>query len=378
MKKLILLLIICVNTGINLFANDGGYYVSGNQIIPMVETDISVKKEVLTIKRSSKNSNQAEVTVYYEFFNPGDAKTMTVGFEANSPSGDAQIEPENGEQPYIHRFTVEMNEQYLPYKVAIVNDSLYYNNGEFKTLSQNQIKEDVEENGESASFRYVYHFDANFKKGLNTIKHTYTCDFSTYVMANYEFSYILTAATRWGNKQIDDFTLIINMGDDQLLNIPPNFFDIASDWNIVGVGKGIDIQNPYYFEADDYDIAKTLAQFYLQKGYLVYQKRNFRPEGELYFSSPRSFFEFNEFDYKKNKTVPRDIVNGDYVVSAQNDISKKILRNIPFAERGYVFTNTELQNYFNNQVWYLPNSEYKADLSKLTLEEQAWVKRWSE
>ena len=30
-------------------ANDGVYYVSGNQIVPLRETDVAVTKEVLTI-----------------------------------------------------------------------------------------------------------------------------------------------------------------------------------------------------------------------------------------------------------------------------------------------------------------------------------------
>ena len=30
-------------------ANDGVYYVSGNQLVPLVETDIAITKEVLTI-----------------------------------------------------------------------------------------------------------------------------------------------------------------------------------------------------------------------------------------------------------------------------------------------------------------------------------------
>lgn len=34
------------------FANDGAYYVSGNHLIPMYESDIVVKKEILTIKRA--------------------------------------------------------------------------------------------------------------------------------------------------------------------------------------------------------------------------------------------------------------------------------------------------------------------------------------
>ena len=105
-------------------ANDGSFRVSGNQLIPMYETDISVKKEILTIRRI--NSRQAEVNVYYEFDNPKENKELEVGFEAFSPLGDVDPTPVDGRHPYITHFSVSMNGESVPYKVSIVNDSLYY------------------------------------------------------------------------------------------------------------------------------------------------------------------------------------------------------------------------------------------------------------
>jgi hypothetical protein len=99
-------------------ANDGSFRVEGNQLIPMFETDISVKKEILSILKI--NSSQAEITVYYEFFNPKESKNVEVGFEAVSPSGDVDNQPVNGKHPYIHQFTVIFNGEALAYKVAIV------------------------------------------------------------------------------------------------------------------------------------------------------------------------------------------------------------------------------------------------------------------
>ena len=66
-------------------ANDGSYYASGNQIIPLQETDISAKKEVLTIKRIE--GDKVRVTVDYVFHNPTEEKTILMGFEAGSPRG---------------------------------------------------------------------------------------------------------------------------------------------------------------------------------------------------------------------------------------------------------------------------------------------------
>ena len=50
-------------------ANDGVYYTRGSQLVPLTETDISVRKEVLTI--SIMDNGFARVDVYYEFWNPG-------------------------------------------------------------------------------------------------------------------------------------------------------------------------------------------------------------------------------------------------------------------------------------------------------------------
>ncbi|MBQ4223279.1 MAG: hypothetical protein II674_05545 [Prevotella sp.] len=58
---------------VTMQANDGVYYVNGNQLVPVRETDIAVVKEVLTI--SLCDDGYASVDVQYEFMNRGKAKT---------------------------------------------------------------------------------------------------------------------------------------------------------------------------------------------------------------------------------------------------------------------------------------------------------------
>lgn len=48
-----------------LQANDGSFYARGEHLIPMQETEISLKKEILDIK---KVGNVIYVSVYYVFF----------------------------------------------------------------------------------------------------------------------------------------------------------------------------------------------------------------------------------------------------------------------------------------------------------------------
>src|SRR5438105_2602650 len=125
------------------YPNDGAFRAAGNQLIPMYETDVSVKKEILTIKRI--NSRQAEITVYYEFFNPKESKELEVGFEAVSPYGDVNRAPVDGKHPYITHFTVNMNGNPVPFKVSIVSDSLYYNNGKYKSKTVTQALKESED-----------------------------------------------------------------------------------------------------------------------------------------------------------------------------------------------------------------------------------------
>ena len=136
MKYTILFLAIAIS--LNARANDGSFFAKGNQLIPITETSISVKKEMLTLK---KIRNQfIEVTVYYEFFNPGEEKNLTVGFEAFSPGGDVNGTPKNGQHPYMRDFTVELNNKILTYNIAYVYDSTYVKNGIIKGKSLTELK----------------------------------------------------------------------------------------------------------------------------------------------------------------------------------------------------------------------------------------------
>jgi hypothetical protein len=354
------------------YANDGAFRVNGNQLIPMYETDISVKKEVLSIRRI--NSKQAEVDVYYEFFNPAKTKELEVGFEAFSPSGDVDARPVHGGQPYITRFTVSMNGEAVPWKVAIVRDSLYYVQGKFKTIPAAEAMKEGEDN-DFAGFFYVYHFRVPFKPGINIIRHTYTVDLSSSVAENYSFEYILTAANRWANRQIDDFTLKIDMGDFQDLSMEKTFFKSPSGWSITGTGKQVERKTKY----PDYE--KDMLEFFVQQGSILFQQKNFHPSGELQMHAFNSSdFSGNAskghdgFDWKTDR-LPFSIDDQDLISSPSNEPSKKVLKNLPFARRGYVFISPELKTYYLQQLWYLPDPNYIPDVKQLTQSEQDWLRK---
>lgn len=353
------------------YANDGAYYASGNQLIPIMETDISVQKEILHIRKV--NNERIEVSVYYEFYNPGKAKELTVGFEAFSPSGDVDGTPVKGQHPYMSNFKVIMNNTPLKFTTALVADTLYNQQGKIKTIDWKTFEGN--KGGNYVDFFYVYHFKAHFKKGLNIIKHTYQYDASGSVDFDYDFDYILTAANRWANKQIDDFTLILDMGNFESFNIAKAFFDHAADWKIKGVGKATEEQGrTRNYEQGD------VARFHLREGNIVFHRQNFHPRGELFVYSWRFLPGSDHFDYH-NISLPYSIYQQGVIPepSAGSAINRKILRNLPFARRGYVFKDKELQDYFTIMTdWYMPDPDYKADIGKLEQAEQKWLDKWKE
>lgn len=275
MKKLYLILLLLSLMALNSIANDGSFQASGGQLVPVKETDISVKKEILRLRR---NGRRMMVDVYYEFYNPtSDYKKLIVGFETPPPSGDFYV-PEGRdiykEQPSIYNFSVRVNGQKLMYEVA-----LYPYNSTY-ALSPEQIlqmkrRDERGEGSDEIEFEYVYYFNAVFKPGMNIVRHTYQYDVSGSVDTEFEFPYDLTPACRWANGQIDDFTLIIDMGAPESFLISQRFFNSSDTWTIHGEGNQF------------YDAQYKAKGFNVRSGYVEFKKKNFKPAGELFIFKKR-------------------------------------------------------------------------------------------
>ena len=335
------------------YTNDGAFYMAGNQLVPINETDISVKKEILYIK---KTQEFAEVSVYYEFFNPKDEKEIIVGFEAGIPLGDAGFSPVNGHHPYMFDFTVSLNGNFLPYQIAFVKNSTYTKNHKIQNIDPKSLDNDVI--GDELDFQYVYHFKAKFKKGKNIVKHTYRYKLSRGVCYYYDFNYVLTAANRWANKQIDDFTLILDMGDFQTASIRKTFFKNTNEWTFNGIGKIT--ENPDY------------TNFYIQQGILVFEKKNFVPKGELSVEEESSYCREAGSNQKLIFSLGKNRELG--FPTEKTPEEKRIIRNLPFARRGYIFKDKTLQDVFKTEDWYQPNPSYVPEVEALTEEEKQLIK----
>ena len=347
-----------------LYANDGAFFGSGNHLVPIRETDISVQKEILYLKKIQ--NKYIEVSVYYEFFNPKEDKEITVGFEAESPSGDVDGAPKNGHHPYMFDFTVNLNNAFLPYQIAYVTDSLYAQGGKIKSIDLNTFNGNKD--GNYIDFRYVYHFKAKFKKGVNILKHTYKYNISGGIAYNYHFDYILTAANRWANKRIDDFTLIIDMGDFQTASIEHTFFKSGKEWLLSGVGKIT--ETAHKGPGDGTGLNAT--NFYVQQGLLFFQKKNFTPKGELHIYD-WALWVHQSAGFPIDYPFTIDLPNLKYETEPKTEEEKRLLRNLPFARRGYIFKDKTLQAFYNKQDWYQPNPSYIPEVEYLTPKEKELI-----
>ncbi len=357
-------------------ANDSSYYASGNQIIPLQETDISVKKEVLTIKRI--NDDDVRVTVDYTFHNPGKEKTILMGFEAGSPSGDANTNPLDGKHPYIKNFSIEINKVKIPHKVSFFlqdnqkldnNQSLYTVEDLKKDMPPRakEIQETPYDINVVNEFFYVYHFPATFPMGDTSVIHTYDYAISSSVFISTSIDYLLTPALRWANKQIDDFTLIIDLGALQQYHISPDFFETTDSWTTQGRVK-IGMEEVMHEQTTETSRAMTVWQ---HQGSVTFHAKNFKPKGEL---SLFANYTLNREEILDSKTIKISLQDLPMIgeMNLKDEFTRKVLENIPYARRGYVFKNAELKAFFEGQPWYMPDPDYKE--VALTEEEKTWLK----
>jgi hypothetical protein len=183
---------------------------------------------------------------------------------------------------------------------------------------------------------------------------------------------------RWGNHQIDDFTLIIDMGEFQDFYINNAPFGKSPAWMLTGIGKTVkDVYDPWGWNDPETENSKPVyTRFFLTNGQVIYRQMNYKTKNELSIFSVRAFIS-DPFDYKE--TALPFYIDDIYMsyLKAANDMSKKVLRNLPFARRGYIFSTPEIQAYYLKQAWYIPNPNYKSSFESLTPEEQKWVNNWS-
>ena len=348
------------------FANDGVFYVKGNTLIPLQETQVELRKEIL--KFYVKDFEWMEVDVDFTFYNPGDAKTVTVGFVTPPASGDVD---ETGDiHPQIENFTVNVNGKNLKYEMKRMKDTSFQGGNE-------------EING----YDFVYYFPVTFKPGTNKSRHTYRYRGGGSVETQRDFDYQITTGKRWANKQIDDFELQFHP-DRGIFFIPLSFQENGelADWEIVGKGTLSEPLAMFYMEEKP---TSRLVQ--IRDGYLSLKEKNFKPDRDIQFGEANWNMGWHEKLCKDKNDCPKTEEIGmnlflyfttsppEYL-DEQNmaELSKrdlKIVRNFPYAIRGYDFKTNMLKDFYSKFFWYQPDPSLKLSDIKLSEKEEAFIKK---
>lgn len=366
-----LLAVFCVVSTLSAAANDGTYYTKGNQLVPLQETDISVRREMLTI--SLMDNGTARVDVQYEFWNPGSAKRITMGFEADPPYNyDYKFYPD-GRHPSISAFTVEMNGHALPYRTAAcvadtlpltridtarhyyvwANNWLYEDDGRDEPLDYNA----------GIRFAYVYYFDADFLPGLNRVRHTYVYRMSTNVGSPFIVDYKLTPAARWAGGKIGDFTLTIRAD-----STAKHFYVYDSAF----VGTPFAVSEGMGKTRRSTHFGDPCTEVSLRNGAITLHTTDFSPQAELCIRAVGVDGCYVGQQCITGGTYDRTVridwgpYDGMQWVPADAAFRQRVMRNLPYANRGHVFRDKRLRQYFEGLWWYMPAPDYKDDSSDFT------------
>lgn len=346
-------------------ANDGVFYASGNTLVPLQETAVELRKEVL--KFFVRDHEFMNVEIDFDFYNPGAAKTVTVGFV--TPPAEGDVTEEAARHPFITDFTVKVNGRTVPFKVAKMIDTFFR-------------RGDEQMDGED----FVYYFPVTFKKGLNKIRHTYRFRGGSGVELQRDFSYQITTGRRWANRQIDDFKLQIHL-DNGIFAVPASFQTdgTLADWRIVG--DGVIEETPRRWFSEE---GPQVRMVHLNSGYLALKAKNFRPDSDIFFGEynwaagwTSIWCDFAQECVEReslekivrffNLNPSADYEDGDFANLSAKQL--KYLRNYFYAVRGLPFQDADLRKFYAQFFWYKPNRAVKIETLRLSKAESDFLAR---
>jgi len=250
-------------------------------------------------------------------------------------------------------------------------------------------KEEMQKyNVEKYKDSYIYYFKANFKKGENTVEHSYNYS-GSHGVGYIDFQYVWTTISKWKNKKVDDFELIIEPGTS-FVSLPYTFWknEKKVNWEIVGEGK-IDTAVQTITDSNTKE-KKVLKRVYarLKSGYIRYKTKDFAPDNEFLIEEIKNIANYYPFEktekgyifldessdynfwlccyvtepyskekygtYENYKEELKLSKNKEEQLKELSDKELEILRNYPFALSGYDFSRKDLKDYFSQFIWYYP------------------------
>ena len=365
MKKIFLVILFCF-LSIFTFANDWEFGSEGEHIIPLKGSNMSIKKEKITLKLTKDGML---VNVKFIFDNPT-AENKIIGFvtpeSGNGDYGEPVKEKRKPETLEIKNFKTVVNGKEVKSNVDLLSKLLS------KGILDNKVIKEYKEK-EKNLYNYVYYFNADFKEGENIVEHSYFYT-GSYGVYQRDFYYVVTTISKWKNQTVEDFEIEVHPGNN-FVKIPYSFWNNGKkiNWEIVGKGKITSVAptNPKNPDADGIEKYGT-SYLKLDNGFIRYKTKNFSPDIDFYMVLMHTILGF-DYEYPEGSVqgykfkdkyfeILRDVLYDDYsnIVSSLKKLSDKdldIVRNYPYALAGYDFSRKDLKEYFSQFIWYGPVSK---------------------
>ena len=364
MKKILLAILFCL-LSIFTFANDWEFGSEGEHIIPLKGSNMSIKKEKITLKLTPDGML---VNVKFTFDNPT-AENKIVGFvtpeSGNGEEEDETTKPKRKAEPLkIKNFKTTVNGKEVKSNVELLSKLLSKG-----VLDNNIIKEYTEK--EKTFYNYVYSFNADFKQGENVVEHSYFYT-GSYGVYERDFEYVVTTISKWKNQTVEDFEIEVHPGN-YFVKLPYSFWkdNKKINWEVVGKGKMVTIAPTKKSNDEDATGLERYGIIYLKlnDGFVRYKTKNFSPNQDFYMTRMDNILGF-DYEFPEGKiqgykfkddyfTTLRETIYDDYpnIVSSLKDLKDKdldIIRNYPYAFAGYDFAKKDLKDYFSQFIWYSP------------------------
>ena len=364
MKKILLAILFCF-LSIFTFANDWEFGSEGEHIIPLKGSNMSIKKEKITLKLTPDGML---VNVKFTFDNPT-AENKIIGFvtpeSGNGEEEDETTKPKRKAEPLkIKNFKTTVNGKEVKSNVELLSKLLSKG-----VLDNNIIKEYTEK--EKTFYNYVYYFNADFKQGENVVEHSYFYT-GSYGVYERDFEYVVTTISKWKNQTVEDFEIEVHPGN-YFVKLPYSFWkdNKKINWEVVGKGKMVTIAPTKKSNDEDATGLERYGIIYLKlnNGFVRYKTKNFSPNQDFYMTRMDNILGF-DYEFPEGKiqgykfkddyfTTLRETIYDDYpnIVSSLKDLKDKdldIIRNYPYAFAGYDFAKKDLKDYFSQFIWYSP------------------------
>lgn len=229
----------------------------------------------------------------------------------------------------------------------------------FDKIEENKILGEIFING--------HHFP--FTIGLNQIDQKFSVDIHKPLKCE-EFENLNLSISIGGDKLIGNIAILNKKSKIET-------FEIALQKKNFVFNIDNKIENKSYnYDVSGRDYSLTQSDFFLVEEIIVDEKQRDTmktvksvPKVEVsdYYGLTKVVFDINPSKKILNKSIVEDL--------SKNEIF--VLRNLIFAKHGYIFKNVKLNNFFQQQSWYVPNRTYNLnDLSEIEKKNIDLLKRY--